>query len=157
MEVIGERLKTSREEKSLSLEEVSEDLKISVNDLINIESGNRGAFSDIFLLKKNIYDYAKYLGLDYDKFIEDFNEYVFESTSRIPVDVIERISKQKEKEEANREAISPYTIDNSSKQNKKIVLFAIIALLVIISIISIVIIYKNNNEEVNSMALAKML
>ena len=157
MEVIGERLKTSREEKSLSLEEVSEDLKISVNDLINIETGNRGAFSDIFLLKKNIYDYAKYLGLDYDKFIEDFNEYVFESTSRIPVDVIERISKQKEKEEANREAISPYTIDNSSKQNKKIVLFAIIALLVIISIISIVIIYKNNNEEVNSMALAKML
>ncbi len=157
MEVIGERLKTSREEKSLSLEEVSEDLKISVNDLINIEAGNRGAFSDIFLLKKNIYDYAKYLGLDYDKFIEDFNEYVFESTSRIPVDVIERISKQKEKEEANREAISPYTIDNSSKQNKKIVLFAIIALLVIISIISIVIIYKNNNEEVNSMALAKML
>lgn len=157
MEVIGERLKTSREEKSLSLEEVSEDLKISVNDLINIETGNRGAFSDIFLLKKNIYDYAKYLGLDYDKFIEDFNEYVFESTSRIPVDVIERISKQKEKEEANREAISPYTIDNSSKKNKKIVLFAIIALLVIISIISIVIIYKNNNEEVNSMALAKML
>ncbi len=157
MEVIGERLKTSREEKSLSLEEVSEDLKISVNDLINIEAGNRGAFSDIFLLKKNIYDYAKYLGLDYDKFIEDFNEYVFESTSRIPVDVIERISKQKEKEEANREAISPYTIDNSSKKNKKIVLFAIIALLVIISIISIVIIYKNNNEEVNSMALAKML
>ena len=141
----------------MSLEEVSEDLKISVNDLINIEAGNRGAFSDIFLLKKNIYDYAKYLGLDYDKFIEDFNEYVFESTSRIPVDVIERISKQKEKEEANREAISPYTIDNSSKQNKKIVLFAIIALLVIISIISIVIIYKNNNEEVNSMALAKML
>ena len=157
MEVIGERLKTSREEKSLSLEEVSEDIRISVNDLINIEAVNRGAFSDIFLLKKNIYDYAKYLGLDYDKFIEDFNEYVFESTSRIPVDVIERISKQKEKEEANREAISPYTIDNSSKQNKKIVLFAIIALLVIISIISIVIIYKNNNEEVNSMALAKML
>ena len=157
MEVIGERLKTKRKKKSLSLEEVSEDLKISVNDLINIEAGNRGAFSDIFLLKKNIYDYAKYLGLDYDKFIEDFNEYVFESTSRIPVDVIERISKQKEKEEANREAISPYTIDNSSKQNKKIVLFAIIALLVIISIISIVIIYKNNNEEVNSMALAKML
>ena len=41
MEVIGEKLKASREEKGLSLEEVSEDLKIDIKDLENIEIGNR--------------------------------------------------------------------------------------------------------------------
>ena len=99
MKVIGEKLKASREEKGLSLNEVSEDLNIDMKKLEELESGNRDAFSDIFALKKYIYDYAKYLGLDYEQLIEDFNEFVFECTSKIPTDVIERISKQKEKEE----------------------------------------------------------
>ena len=97
MEVIGEKLKASREEKGLSLEEVAEDLKMPISDLSNIEKGDRKAFADIYILKKGIYDYAKYLGLDYESLIEEFNEYVFEYTSKIPTDVIERISKQKEK------------------------------------------------------------
>lgn len=52
MKVIGEKLKTSREEKGLSLEEVSEDLKIKVEDLKNIELGNKDSFQDIYFLKK---------------------------------------------------------------------------------------------------------
>ena len=71
MEVIGEKLKASREEKGLSLNEVSEDLNIDMKKLEELESGNRDAFSDIFVLKKYIYDYAKYLGLDYEQLIED--------------------------------------------------------------------------------------
>ena len=71
MEVIGEKLKASREEKGLSLEEVSEDLKIEVKELKNIESGNRKAFDDVFVVKQYIYEYAKYLGLDYEKLIDE--------------------------------------------------------------------------------------
>ena len=63
MEVIGEKLKASREEKGLSLEEVSEDLKIDIKDLENIEIGNRKYFDDVYSLKNYIYEYAKYLGL----------------------------------------------------------------------------------------------
>ena len=120
MEVIGEKLKSSREEKGLSLEEVSEDLKIEIKDLKNIESGNRKSFDDVFILKKYIYEYAKYLGLDYDKLVEEFNEFMFEYTSKIPTDVIERISKQKEKEEMGKAALSPYTIikEKSYKKTK---------------------------------------
>ena len=103
MEVIGEKLKASREEKGLSLEEVSEDLKIKVKDLENIELGNRKEFEDVYELKNYIYEYAKYLGLDYEQIIEEFNEFMFEYTSKIPTDVIERISKQKEKEEIKEE------------------------------------------------------
>ena len=46
MKDIGEKLKASREESGLSLEEVSEDLRISVSDIKNIEQGNKDAFLD---------------------------------------------------------------------------------------------------------------
>ena len=133
MEVIGEKLKTSREEKGLSLEEVSEDLNITVKELENIENGNRKSFNDVFSLRNYIYEYAKYLGLDYNHLVEEFNEFMFESTSKIPIDVIERISKQKEKEELSRGALSPYTIANR-RDNKKIIAIIVAGLLVIISI-----------------------
>ena len=74
MEVIGEKLKASREEKGLSLEEVSEDLKIDIKDLENIEIGNRKYFDDVYSLKNYIYEYAKYLGLDPETLVEEFNE-----------------------------------------------------------------------------------
>ena len=90
MEVIGEKLKSSREEKGLALEEVSEDLKIEVKDLKNIESGNRKSFDDVFVVKQYIYEYAKYLGLDYDKLVEEFNEFMFEYTSKIPTTKLEK-------------------------------------------------------------------
>ena len=56
MEIIGEKLKASREEKGLSLEEVSEDLNIKVEDLNNIELGNKSAFEDIYFLKNAIFE-----------------------------------------------------------------------------------------------------
>lgn len=141
MEVIGEKLKASREEKGLSLEEVSEDLKVSVKDLDNIEKGNRKTFDDIYVLRKSIYDYAKYLGLDYDSLIDEFNEYMFEYTSRIPSEVIERISKQKEKEE-EKQKVSPYTSLNRKKVSKKLIIGIIIGILVI-SVITVVLVNHN--------------
>ena len=146
MEVIGEKLKSSREEKGLSLEEVSEDLKIEVKDLKNIESGNRKSFDDVFVVKQYIYEYAKYLGLDYDKLVEEFNEFMFEYTSKIPTDVIERISKQKEVEEKNKGALSPYTIVNR-RNYKKPIIIGIVILLLIISIFVIFKIREDNNQN----------
>jgi len=146
MEVIGEKLKSSREEKGLSLEEVSEDLKIEIKDLKNIESGNRKAFDDVFVVKQYIYEYAKYLGLDYDKLVEEFNEFMFEYTSKIPSDVIERISKQKEEEEKNKGAMSPYTIIKK-RSYKKPILIGIVILLLIVSIFVIFKIKEDNNSN----------
>ena len=152
METIGEKLKTSREESGLSLEEVAEDLKINVTDLENIEKGNKSAFTDNYALKKYIYDYAKYLGLDYEHLIEEFNEFMFTYTSKIPVDVIERISKQKEEEESNKQALSPYT-SKIKKTNNKIILIVTILLLIIITITTVIII-KNKSNDSNGMTIA---
>ena len=107
------------------------------------------------MLKEYIYNYAKYLGLDYENLIDEFNEYMFEYTSKIPTDVIERISKQKEKEEEEKGAVSPYTIP-SKKNNKKLMLTIAIVLLLIIAITTIVIV-KNNNSHTSELALSVLM
>lgn len=154
MEVIGEKLKASREEKGLSLEEVAGDLKITVKELQNIESGNRKAFTDVYVLRNYIEEYAKYLGLDYENILEEFNEYMFEYTSKIPVDVIERISKQKENEEMSKEPLSPYTISRK-KINKKLIVIVIIAVVFVLSIV--VGLTISNNRKSNDTALSMLI
>ena len=77
MKEIGELLKSTREESGVTLEEASNDLEIKTLILENIEDGNIGCFKDIFLLKEYIYNYAKYLGLESEKIIDEFNEYLF--------------------------------------------------------------------------------
>ena len=78
MKEIGEVLKESREQNGVSIEEAAEDLNYKVSQLEAIESGNYKTFKDIFLLKCMITDYAKYLGLNSEQIIDEFNEYVFE-------------------------------------------------------------------------------
>lgn len=150
MEVIGENLKASREEKGISLLEVSEDLDIKVSDLENIENWNRSAFNDVYALREYLSSYSKYLGLDVDAIIDEFNEYMFESTSKIPNDVIERISKQKEKEESSKPALSPYTQDlgNYNLKSKKVKIILIITIVAILLIIAGLLLFKNNYELV---------
>ena len=90
MKEIGEKLKYARESVGISIEEAAEDLKLRPSQLEDIEEGNREAFKDIFYLKYFIRDYAKYLGLDYEQMVEDFNEYVFDYTSKISLEDMKR-------------------------------------------------------------------
>ncbi len=107
---VGDTLRNSREVSGVTLEEVSTDLDIPVILLEQIEDGNMGAFKDIFKLKEYIRKYAKYIGLDADDIIDVFNTFMFERTSKIPMDKIEEatIEHLNEEEKSNRVA-SPYT------------------------------------------------
>ena len=120
MNEIGCLLKSARETSGVSLEEASADLKISPAILNNIEEGNMGCFKDIFELKDYIREYSKYLGINPDKMVDEFNEYMFEATSKIPVKEIENQIKEKNKMEATGEIriMSPYT-DNKSRYKTK--------------------------------------
>ena len=136
MNEIGELLRTTREESGVSLEEASGDLEIKTLILENIEDGNIGCFKDIFVLKDYIYDYAKYLGLEPDKIIDEFNEYLFEYTSKIPMEDIEKAMKEQKKEEIpEKKIVSPYTT-STKKRNTKLVM----ALLIVLGILVIMII-----------------
>jgi len=107
---VGENLKAAREISGVTIEEVSTDIGIPVILLEQIEEGNMGSFKDIFELKQYIRDYAKYLGLNQEDVIDEFNSYLFETTSKIPMDEIEKAVREKEVEERKEERIaSPYT------------------------------------------------
>ena len=107
---VGENLKTAREISGVTIEEASADLNIPVIILEQIEDGNMGSFKDIFELKQYIRDYAKYLGLNQDDVIDEFNSYLFETTSKIPMAEIEKAVREKELEEKREVRVaSPYT------------------------------------------------
>ncbi len=131
---IGSLLKETRESSGVKLEEASSDLNIKMEYLLNIESGNIGCFKDIYELKNYLLNYAKYLGLDGDKLIDEFNEYMFEYTSKIPIKAIEKQAKMDAKEETGK-IVSPYT-KKPRKYSKKyyIGIYLIIFLLVILAI-----------------------
>ena len=123
----------TREAAGVSLQEVSEDLDIDEAILTNIEDGKSGAFSDVFVLKDYIYNYAKYLGLDADKIIDEFNEFVFEATSKIPVKEIEKQVKDLQKNESEK-IFSPYTKkDTKTRKKFYIAIYVLLALLVILA------------------------
>jgi len=125
MKNIGLKLKEKRQENGLSIEEVAEDLKMRPSQISSIEEGKKDDFKDVFYLKYFIRDYAKYLGLDSEKILDEFNEYLFDITSKIPIDLIEQA--KKEKKENDEEIISPYT----KEKNKKIGLPKLLIILLI--------------------------
>ena len=137
MKEIGELLKSTREESGVTLEEASNDLEIKTLILENIEDGNIGCFKDIFILKEYIYNYAKYLGLEPEKIIDEFNEYLFEYTSKIPMEDIEKAMKEQQKEEIpEKKIVSPYTT-STKKSNTKLTTVLLIALGVLVALIVI--------------------
>ncbi len=106
MKELGEYLKETRMLNGVGLEEAANDLKLEASDLDNIEAGNTRAFNDILSLKDTIKIYAKYLGLDSEKIIDEYNDFLFEHTSKISLtDIVEASKKGKE---AGKVA-SPYT------------------------------------------------
>ena len=114
MKDIGERFKETREGMEISIEEVSEDLKTKVDTIQNLEDGNMDYFKDITTLKTLIREYSKYLGLDKDAMIDDFNEYLFDYTSRISLEEI-MSAKKSEQIEEEKKIQSPYTIEHKNR------------------------------------------
>ena len=136
MNDVGELLRSTRERSGGSLEEASADLEIKTLILENIEDGNIGCFKDIFVLKDNIRNYAKYLGLDADKVIDEFNEYLFEYTSKIPVEDIEKAMEEKQKEEVSEvKIVSPYTVSKKKYDSKLIIVLSIILAVLVLLVV----------------------
>ncbi len=142
MKEIGEKLKEARESIGVSIEEVAEDLKLRPSQIENIEAGNSEAFKDIFYLKYFIRDYAKYLGLDKEDLIDEFNEYLFDYTSRLSLDDI-KAAKKKKKE--TKKIKSPYTMER--KNRTSLIMFVVYAIIVVLIILIIYLIISLNHED----------
>ena len=151
---LGVFLKKTREDNGVGLEEAAEDLKVKPEILEAIESGDKEPFKDIFYLKELLKNYSKYLGLDYDEIVEEFNEYLFDFTSKISIDDIKKAEKEQKVKENNIKEVkitSPYTMEKS--QEKKVPMFLIIGgIIVLIAIVVYVVILfvSNNKKEVSN-------
>lgn len=136
MKEIGEKLKEARESIGISIEEAAEDLKLRPSQIENIESGNMEAFKDIFYLKYFIRDYSKYLGLKYEDMVDEFNEYLFDYTSKISIDDIKKAKKKMKNsssDEKSKKIISPYTLEHKKRLTiPPLVIYSIIILLLIV-------------------------
>lgn len=145
MKEIGLRLKLKREENGVSLEEAASDLNMRVIQLENIENGKKDEFKDIFSLKYFIRDYAKYLGLDGEEVLDDFNEYLFEQTSKISLEEIEEAKREKEEREKDLKILSPYT--KTTKDKKRFLIIIGISIILIFIVLISYILVRNQNKS----------
>jgi cytoskeleton protein RodZ len=145
MKDIGIKLKEKREENGVSIEEAAEDLKMRPSQIESLEEGRQEDFKDVMSLKYFIRDYAKYLGLDGEKIMDEFNEFLFDFTSKIPVNDIE---KAKTENTLKKEVASPYTNMSQKKNNMRILVLSIVMVLVLVVVGYLVIseIHKNSFE-----------
>ena len=137
---IGNTFKERREEIGIKLEEAAGDLEITVAQLENLEDGNINAFKDIFFLKELIKKYATYLNVNEEELMEDFNDFVFDYTSKIPVEEIE----------TRKRISSPYTRKKVRNAKMKPVYFFSVITVILVSITLIILnVFLNKQRELN--------
>lgn len=146
MKELGEYLRRTRIGNGVSLTEACEDLDFSTSHLENIESGNVRAFKDVYELRESVKLYAKYLGLDPEKVVDEFNDFLFQHTSKISLDDIRAAQKKKE-QEVERKVKSPYTVEHKDKFNFWPIIYVVLGILLAVMIIYIVI--SNINKAPN--------
>lgn len=145
MKELGDYLKQTRISNGVSITEACEDLEFSTSQLENIESGNVKAFKDVYELRDNIKLYAKYLGLESDKVLDEFNNFLFQHTSKISLDDILAAQKKKEELERERKVKSPYTKEYKEKINIWPFIYIFIGIILLIGILYLII--SNINEK----------
>lgn len=127
MKELGEYLKETRINNGVSIDEAAQDLNIDDFLLESIEDGNTRAFKDVLSMKEKIKSYAKYLGLKPEEVIDEFNDYLFEKTSKISLqDILDAEKNANKNNGTERKKISsPYTIIKPSKKDRKSILILI--------------------------------
>ena len=147
MKELGEYLKKTRISNGVSLTEACEDLDFSTSHLENIESGNVRAFKDVYELRDSIKSYAKYLGLDSDKVVDEFNGFLFQHTSKISLEDIREAQKKKEKLLEEKRVKSPYTIEYKQKVSILPFIYVMITICFVLLIAYVILTHINKVPE----------
>ena len=149
MKELGQYLKETRINNGVSIDEAAQDLNIDGFLLESIEEGNTRTFKDVLSMKEKVKDYAKYLGLKPEEVIDEFNDYLFEKTSKISLKDIMDAEKDLNKKQDTKKVSSPYTIIKPKKKNKKPFIYGLLiicaAILLVLLIFSIIRPKKDKN------------
>ena len=145
MKEIGEKLKEAREAMGISTSEAAEDLKLEVSQIENLENGDMENFKDIYYLKYLIRDYSKYLGLNKEDLVSEFNEYLFDYTSKISIEDIKKAKKTVKPIEPIKKISSPYTLDYKKKRTlPSFILYGVISILVAVIVYLVFSLFDGN-------------
>lgn len=151
MKEIGEYLKEIRIENGVGIDEAAEDLNLSSNQIENIEEGNIRAFKDMFTLKELVMSYSKYLGVELDDVMDEFNDFMFEHTSKISLDDIREARKSITEDEPKDKIISPYTkIPKRRNFTIKHVIITLGILICVLLIIYLIIFLIGNKKPIKT-------
>lgn len=133
MKEIGEEFREKREEIGITILEVSSDLKKDPLLIENLESGNHKVFKDVLELKDMISLYAKYLGLDDQKLLDDLDDFLFEKTSKISIeDIKERLKEEQEKKKDEKKIRTPYTLEMEKKKSLTLIIILLLVLIILV-------------------------
>ena len=146
MKEIGLSLKAKREENGDTVEEAAEDLKLRPSQIRSIEEGKIEDFKDVFYLKYFIRDYAKYLGLDGNKLVDQFNEFLFDYTSKLS---LEDIKKEVSLKDDGPRIQSPYTLESKDEKKRLMLTYIIMGLLLVVIGYFVVTMIIGNNDDIN--------
>ena len=155
MKELGERLKYLRKENGVSLEEAAHDLGITDKELESLENGNFKVFKDVYDLKKIVISYAKYLGVNEEAIIDEFNDFLFEKTSKISKDDIENFKKKEEDKEKEDKVSSPYTRLGKTRYDFAPVVLLVVLLIFISLVIYLVLSFLKKDDNVKRELLGK--
>lgn len=146
MKELGQQFRILRKNNGVSKEEASNDLGITTKELECLENGNLKVFKDVYELKKVILNYAKYLGLDENRILDEFNDFLFEKTSKISKDQIQKVVKEEQVED---KVSSPYTKLGKEKHDYAPIVL-IVVLLVFISLVVYLVLsfFKKDSDEI---------
>ena len=148
MKELGENLKLLRKNNGVSLTEASNDLGVSEKELECLENGNFKVFKDVYELKKVIGNYAKYLGLDEEKVMDEFNDYLFEKTSKISKEEIMEFKNKQDK--PNEEKVSsPYTKVIKTRYDYAPIVLLVVLLVFISLVVYLILSFLKKDDEVS--------
>lgn len=148
MKELGEKLRNARESIGITIEEAAQDLKLRPSQIENIENGKMEAFKDITYLKYFIRDYSKYLGLNKDEMIDEFNEYLFDYTSKISLEDIKSAKRLLENSKENKKRIrSPYTIERRTLNISPVFIYSMLVVIIIIIVFFIISVTKSDKDD----------
>ena len=155
MKEIGESFKNARETIGISKDEVIKDLNITESQLDNLEDGNANAFKDVFFLKEIIGKYSRCLNLNEEENIDKFNDFIFNYTSRIPIeDILEQTKEIKiqESEKEDNKIVSPYTIKRKKNNTKYYIIYGVLVIVIVALILLLIkhLIDKQNEKLSNN-------
>lgn len=148
MKELGEKLSELRKKNGVTREEASHDLGINILELESLENGNFKAFKDVYELKNIIRSYAKYLGLDENAILDEFNDFIFEKTSKISLDDLK--NSLKKKEEVKEEKMhSPYTKIKPSRYDFAPIVLLVVLLVFISLIVYLFLLFFRSDKNIN--------